>query len=92
MFSGIKSKISLLSLSLLPSSAFALGGLSKAKGFFETLQTELLTVIPVVAAIALLILAVGYANNMIDKKTLYNWVIGIIIAGSATEVVALFFS
>lgn len=75
----------------LPHSAFA-GGLAKAKGALEAAKNELLTIIPVVAVIALILLAIGYATKSVEKEVFFRWAIGIIIAGSAAEITAMLFS
>ena len=68
----------------------ALGaGLSRARGALETIESELLTIIPVVAVIALILLSIGYATKSVEKETFYRWAIGVIIAGSAAEITAM---
>lgn len=66
-------------------------GLEQAKTVLETFQNQLLTVIPVVAVIALILLGVGYATNFVEKDTFVKWGIGLIIAGSAGPITTLFF-
>ena len=75
----------------LPGEAFG-AGLARARGALETVKSELLTIIPVVAVIALMLLAIGYATKSVEKETFYRWAIGVIIAGSAAEITAMFFS
>lgn len=77
---------------VITSPVFAGTGLSKAKGILETFRDELLTIIPVVAIIALVALGIGYATKFVEKDTFVRWAIGIIIAGSAAQITALFFS
>ncbi|WP_323000544.1 VirB2 family type IV secretion system major pilin TrwL [Denitromonas sp.] len=77
---------------VITSPAFAGTGLSKAKGILETFRDELLTIIPIVAIIALISLGIGYATKFVEKDTFVRWSIGIIIAGSAAQITALFFS
>jgi type IV secretory pathway VirB2 component (pilin) len=67
-------------------------GLDQAQGFLEQLKSQLTTIIPIVAVISMLVLGVMYANGMVRKETLVHWFIGVILAGSATELVALFFT
>ncbi len=67
-------------------------GLDKAKGMFETLQSELTTIVPIVAALALLLLSIGYAASFIRKETYFQWVVGVVIAGSATQITAMLFT
>jgi uncharacterized membrane protein len=73
---------------VLPSSALG-GGLTRAKDALETIESELLTIIPVVAVIALILLAIGYATKSVDKEVFYRWAIGVIIVGSAVEITAM---
>ncbi|WP_409361210.1 VirB2 family type IV secretion system major pilin TrwL [Bartonella heixiaziensis] len=66
--------------------------LGKAKTALETFQRELVGIIPVAAAVVLLGLAIGYAGRYIEKDTFVRWAIGVVIAGSATEIVAILFT
>lgn len=68
------------------------GGLAKARGIAETLQAELTTIVPIVAALVLLIMGVGYAARFVEKDTFARWGIGIIIAGSAAQITAMMFT
>ncbi|MDD9330715.1 MAG: VirB2 family type IV secretion system major pilin TrwL [Bartonella sp.] len=66
--------------------------LDKAKKALEGLQKDLIDkIIPVAAAVILLGLAVGYAGRYIEKDTFVRWAIGVVIAGSAAEIVAMLF-
>ena len=67
-------------------------GLDKAQSFAEQLKDQLYLIIPVVAVIAMLVLAGMYSAGMARKETIVHWFIGVILAGSATEIVALFFT
>lgn len=80
-----------LYLILISHEAFA-AGLSKAKGIVDDFKQELLTIIPIIAIIALILLGIGYATKHVEKDTFIRWGIGIIIAGSAAEITTLFFS
>ena len=75
----------------LASPAYA-AGLDKAQSFTEQLKDQLTLIIPVVAGIAMLVLAGMYGAGMARKETIFNWFVGVILAGSATEIVALFFT
>ncbi|WP_375695610.1 VirB2 family type IV secretion system major pilin TrwL, partial [Bartonella sp. AC66GZZY] len=55
------------------------------------LQTDLKTLIPIAAAVILLCLAIGYAGRYIEKDTFVRWGIGVVIAGSAAELVKMLF-
>ncbi|WP_406604063.1 VirB2 family type IV secretion system major pilin TrwL [Bartonella gliris] len=65
--------------------------LSKAQGVLNTFQTELGKIIPIAAAIILLGLAIGYAGRYIGKDTFIRWAIGVVIAGSATQIANMLF-
>ncbi|WP_375612570.1 MULTISPECIES: VirB2 family type IV secretion system major pilin TrwL [unclassified Bartonella] len=67
-------------------------GLAPAKTALEELQKDLNTnIIPVAAAVILLCLAIGYAGRYIGKDTFVRWAIGVVIAGSATQLAQLLF-
>ncbi|WP_375652474.1 VirB2 family type IV secretion system major pilin TrwL [Bartonella sp. AP19HLJMH] len=66
-------------------------GLEPAKKALGLLQTDLKTIIPIAAAVILLCLAIGYAGRYIGKDTFVRWAIGVVIAGSATELASLLF-
>lgn len=80
-----------LTAAAVTSSPAAAQGLSKAKGAFETIESEIMIIIPVVAAIALILAGIGYATKFLEKDTFIRWAVGIIIIGSVSEVIALFF-
>ncbi|WP_208433600.1 VirB2 family type IV secretion system major pilin TrwL [Bartonella taylorii] len=72
-----------------PVYAQALGQAKKALG---ALQTDLISnIIPIAAAVILLCLAIGYAGRYIGKDTFVRWAIGVVIAGSASELVKMLF-
>jgi len=81
-----------LTLAVTTEVAMAAGGLSKAKGVMEEFKVELTDIIPTIAVIALLALGIGYATKFVEKDTFVRWGIGIIIAGSAAQLTALFFT
>ncbi|WP_375666177.1 VirB2 family type IV secretion system major pilin TrwL [Bartonella sp. TT121SHDZB] len=64
--------------------------LDTAKKALETLKDDLTgKIIPVAATVILLCLAIGYAGRYIEKETFIRWAIGVIIAGSATQLAQL---
>ncbi|WP_375630898.1 MULTISPECIES: VirB2 family type IV secretion system major pilin TrwL [unclassified Bartonella] len=65
--------------------------LTNAEGALEGLQTDLKVIIPIAAAVILLCLAIGYAGRYIGKDTFVRWAIGVVIAGSAAQLVSLLF-
>ncbi|WP_375677397.1 VirB2 family type IV secretion system major pilin TrwL [Bartonella sp. AS69XJJH] len=66
--------------------------LGKAKTALDTLKTDLIDhIIPVAAALILLCLAIGYAGRYIGKDTFVRWAIGVVVAGSATQLVTMLF-
>ena len=64
-------------------------GLQKAKGVLELIKTEILSVVPVIAVIALIGLGIGYAMNSIQKETFARWAVGLIIVGSAAQITSM---
>ncbi|WP_375610330.1 MULTISPECIES: VirB2 family type IV secretion system major pilin TrwL [unclassified Bartonella] len=67
--------------------------IKNAKDALTALQTDLITnIIPVAAAVILLCLAIGYAGRYIERDTFIRWAIGVIIAGSATQLAKLLFT
>ncbi|MDF4211145.1 TrbC/VirB2 family protein [Pseudomonas protegens] len=72
--------------------ALAQGGLSKGKSVLEDFKSELTTIIPVIAIIALMLLGIGYASKFVEKETFGRWAVGIIVAGSAAQITAMFFT
>ncbi|WP_375670737.1 VirB2 family type IV secretion system major pilin TrwL [Bartonella sp. SD1336NMGDW] len=74
------------------SSAYAAASVLKnAETALTGLQTDLKVIIPIAAAVILLCLAIGYAGRYIGKDTFVRWAIGVVIAGSATQLVTLLF-
>ena len=65
-------------------------GLTKARGFLNTLKDNLLAFIPIIAICAGLVLVILYWFNVIQKEGFIKWIVGLIIAGSVAEIVALF--
>ncbi|CAF26712.1 VirB2 family type IV secretion system major pilin TrwL [Bartonella quintana] len=67
-------------------------GLDNAKKVLEDFKKQLDIIIPVAAALILLCLAIGYAGRYIEKDTFIRWAIGVVIAGSATQIATMLFS
>ncbi|WP_208433598.1 VirB2 family type IV secretion system major pilin TrwL [Bartonella taylorii] len=66
--------------------------LGKADKALKALQKDLIdNIIPIAAAVILLCLAIGYAGRYIGKDTFVRWAIGVVIAGSASELVTMLF-
>lgn len=82
-------KLACFAAVLLFASVAQAAGLAQATGVLQMLLSSLKTIIPVVATIALIICGVFYAMRMMHKDTFVHWFVGIIIAGSAVEIVAL---
>ncbi|WP_273756604.1 VirB2 family type IV secretion system major pilin TrwL [Bartonella sp. MM73XJBT] len=67
--------------------------LEKAAKALGDLKTDLISnIIPIAAAVILLCLAIGYAGRYIGKDTFVRWAVGVVIAGSATELATLLFT
>jgi len=67
-------------------------GLSNAKSVLDSFLSELKTIVPVAATIALIGLALAYAAKMVEKDTMIRWAIGIIVCGSAGTLTSLLFT
>ncbi|WP_208433599.1 VirB2 family type IV secretion system major pilin TrwL [Bartonella taylorii] len=66
--------------------------LDKANKALTALQKDLIdNIIPIAAAVILLCLAIGYAGRYIGRDTFVRWAVGVVIAGSATELVGMLF-
>ncbi|WP_375658024.1 VirB2 family type IV secretion system major pilin TrwL [Bartonella sp. CL436QHHD] len=65
--------------------------LTNASTALKGLQDDIQKIIPIAAAIILLCLAIGYAGRYIGKDTFVRWAIGVVIAGSAAQLVSLLF-
>ncbi|WP_375610329.1 MULTISPECIES: VirB2 family type IV secretion system major pilin TrwL [unclassified Bartonella] len=74
-------------------SVYAQIKLTNAKTALEALQNDLIkNIIPIAAAVILLCLAILYAGRYIEKDTFIRWAIGVIIAGSATQLAKMLFT
>ncbi|WP_375687558.1 MULTISPECIES: VirB2 family type IV secretion system major pilin TrwL [unclassified Bartonella] len=72
---------------------YANAKLDPAAKALGALKTDLIDhIIPVAAAVILLCLAIGYAGRYIGKDTFVRWAIGVVIAGSATQLATLLFT
>ncbi|WP_375617033.1 VirB2 family type IV secretion system major pilin TrwL [Bartonella sp. AP58NXGY] len=65
--------------------------LDPANKALTALQTDLKLLIPIAAGVILLCLAIAYAGRYIGKDTFVRWGIGVVIAGSATQLAQLLF-
>ncbi|WP_273718667.1 MULTISPECIES: VirB2 family type IV secretion system major pilin TrwL [Bartonella] len=72
--------------------AAAAATLKHAEDALTKLQKDIQAIIPIAAAIILLCLAIGYAGRYIGKDTFVRWAIGVVIAGSAAQLVSLLFT
>ncbi|EJF84442.1 VirB2 family type IV secretion system major pilin TrwL [Candidatus Bartonella washoeensis] len=71
---------------------YAQAVLTNAEKALTKLKTDLAThIIPVAATVILLCLAIGYAGRYIEKDTFVRWAIGVVIAGSATQIATMLF-
>ncbi|WP_406604058.1 VirB2 family type IV secretion system major pilin TrwL [Bartonella gliris] len=67
--------------------------LDKAEKALQGLRDDLVNnIIPIAAAVILLCLAIGYAGRYIGKDTFIRWAIGVVIAGSATQIANMLFT
>ncbi|WP_330168314.1 VirB2 family type IV secretion system major pilin TrwL [Bartonella grahamii] len=73
--------------------AYANAKLAPAENALKALKKDLIdNIIPVAAAVILLCLAIGYAGRYIERDTFIRWAIGVVIAGSATQLATLLFT
>jgi hypothetical protein len=81
----------LLSLSCIAffSSGAHATGLQKAKGILDIVKSEILSIVPIIAVIALIGLGIGYALNSVQKETFMRWAVGLIIVGSAAQITSM---
>ncbi|WP_183193424.1 VirB2 family type IV secretion system major pilin TrwL [Bartonella fuyuanensis] len=78
---------------LMSSSMSAQAQMANTERALKALQEDLTkNIIPIAAAVILLCLAIGYAGRYIEKDTFIRWALGVIIAGSATQLTALLFT
>ena len=80
--------LSLFCLAFLSSDAYATG-LQKAKGILDIVKSEILSIVPIIAVIALIGLGIGYALNSVQKETFMRWAVGLIIVGSAAQITSM---
>lgn len=83
--------ILLLILSVIGRAEAAGGGLSKVTSTFTNVESWLTTFVPIAATVALIFLAIGYLMQFVHKETFGHWAIGLIVAGSASEIVGMVF-
>ncbi|WP_375682412.1 VirB2 family type IV secretion system major pilin TrwL [Bartonella sp. AP28SXKL] len=71
----------------------AYAAIDNAKNALNALQNDLTTnIIPIAAAVILLCLAIGYAGRYIERDTFIRWAVGVVIAGSATQLATMLFT
>ncbi|WP_332065810.1 VirB2 family type IV secretion system major pilin TrwL [Bartonella sp. CB189] len=78
--------IAAMTIFFMDNPAFAKDELKKAKDTIDSLQTELGKIVPTLAAVILLCLAISYAGRFIERDTFLRWSVGVILAGSAAEI------
>ncbi len=67
-------------------------GLSKARSVLQNFQSELMLLVPIVAVISLVLLAVLWATKVIRFHSLVQWGGGVLIVGCASQLVAMLMS
>lgn len=85
---SIRLFFTILSFTILSMEAHATG-LQKAKGILDIIKTEILSIVPIIAVIALIGLGIGYALNSVQKETFMRWAVGLIIVGSAAQITSM---
>ena len=69
--------------------AQSVGGLSRARTTLQTLSDNLDIILPIAAVIIGVIIFVLYAAEVMRKDDAIRWGIGVLLAGSAAELVVL---
>ena len=69
--------------------AQSIGGLSRARTTLQTLSDNLDIILPIAAVIIGVIIFVLYAAEVMRKDDAIRWGIGVLLAGSAAELVVL---
>ena len=65
-------------------------GLSRATGVLQNWKAEILTIVPIIAALALIVFAVLWMTEVIRFHTLVRVGVGLLIIGSADLIVRSF--
>ncbi|CAK02475.1 VirB2 family type IV secretion system major pilin TrwL [Bartonella tribocorum] len=66
--------------------------LTNANNALERLKGDLNIIIPIAAGVILLCLAIAYAGRYIEKSTFIRWAVGVVVAGSASQLATLLFN
>jgi len=67
----------------------AVGGLSKTQTALQTLKSNLDIILPIAAVIIGIIIFVLYSAEVLRKDDAIRWGVGVLLAGSAAELVVL---
>ena len=86
---GQLSLAGLASLGLAPTAFAVTGGLAKAQTTLQMIKDNLELILPIAAVIIGLIIVVLYMAEIMRKDDMVRWLIGLVIAGSIGEIVAL---
>jgi len=92
--SSLRSRHTLTTAALLlccyqTASAQSIGGLSRAQTTLQTLRDNLDIILPIAAVIIGIIIFVLYSAEVMRKDDAIRWGIGVLLAGSAAELVVL---
>jgi type IV secretory pathway VirB2 component (pilin) len=67
-------------------------GLARARSVLQNFQGELMLLVPIVAVIALILLAILWATKVIRFHSLVQWGGGVILVGCASQLVTMLMS
>lgn len=87
-----ETKLAVMALSMLAAMPAQAAGLQRATSVVNSLTGDVKTIVPVLAILVLVCLGVAWGLKWIRFVTLVQFGAGIILAGSAAEVVAMLFS
>jgi uncharacterized membrane protein len=67
-------------------------GLSRARSTLQNFQAELMLFVPIIAVVSLVILGVLWGLRVIHFRTLAQWGGGVLIVGTASQLVTMLLS
>jgi type IV secretory pathway VirB2 component (pilin) len=91
MMEKVETKLAAVAVAMLAATPAQAGGLSRATSVVNELTSDVRTVIPLLAVVILLCLGVAWGAKWIRFVTLLQFGAGVILAGSAAEIVSMLF-
>lgn len=91
MMEKAETKLAAVAVAMLAATSVQAAGLSKASSVVNELTSDVRTMIPLLAVVILLCLGVAWGAKWIRFVTLLQFGAGVILAGSAAEIVSMLF-